>query len=115
MRVLRDELPKSYRLTLAALILLAIGLMAINCASPKAAAAYDRGQGCYNAGDYQCAVREYGAAVRDEPRNSGYRYRLAQALLRVKMPSQAVAELREAIRLDPSNTDARRHLERLTR
>jgi tetratricopeptide (TPR) repeat protein len=89
--------------------------MALGCAQANADAAANKGQSCYIAGDYSCAVKAYGIAVREDPKNAAHHYDLAMSLLAAKMPAQAVPELRETIRLDPAHTDARRHLERLMR
>ena len=59
-------------------------------------------------GDIAAAERDFRAAREKEPANAVARYGLARALARAGRPDEAVVELQEAVRLDPS---ARGHAE----
>lgn len=91
--------------------------MALGCgnSAKEANAAWSKGVDCSIASNYHCAISELGKAVRLQPDNAQYRVSLGYALMGAKMYEQAAREFEAAIRIDPSNVEARRHLARLTR
>lgn len=67
---------------------------------------------CYKRGAFPCAVTEFSVAVQADPESARYRFNLALALGRSGMHDQAIAELQEVIRLDPTHQEARKTLSR---
>jgi len=59
------------------------------------------------------ALREFEAALRQEPKDGFAHYNRGVALARMGRTAEAVSELRQALALDPGDTDAARELARL--
>jgi len=62
-------------------------------------------------GNLRAAVEKYRTAVDKNPKHAGIRVNLAVALLRLGRWQEGIAELREAVRQDPTNERFRRALE----
>lgn len=95
------------------LAIIAAVVLSVGCAGPSAEELNARGKAALNRGDVRAATSAFASAVKASPETSRYRFNLALALTKAGAHQQAATELREAIRLDAANMDARRLLARL--
>lgn len=93
--------------------ILLVSLLAFGCGGRNAADANARGKAALRSGDTRGAIRAFSEAVKEDPNTSKYRFNLGLALARARVYDQSAASLREAIRLDATNMDARRLLARV--
>ena len=77
--------------------------LVISIALPVAAD-WNAGVEAYRARDYPTAVEEFSKVVEQSPDHAGSHYMLGISLRGAGQPSKAVASLRKATELDPSNT-----------
>jgi tetratricopeptide (TPR) repeat protein len=67
----------------------------------------ERGEAYFEEEQYAEAIIEFRSALQLEPNHGGAHYRLAHAYLRTEKVREGFWELRETIRLDPANLDAK--------
>jgi len=65
----------------------------------------------YNAEDYRLAIELYNKSIAEEGKSSDILYNLGNAYYRADKPGKAVVYYQRALRLDPTNEDARTNLE----
>lgn len=70
-------------------------------------AGWEEGVAAFRSGDYQAAVQEFEPLVQEQPEVVQYRQMLGQAYLALNQPSKAVAHLRKAYDLKPSENSIR--------
>jgi tetratricopeptide (TPR) repeat protein len=78
---------------------------------PTPEARFDAANTLYLAGDFEGAARAYRSLVEDGLEGSALHLNLGNALARAGVRGQAMASWLRALRLDPSDTDARANLE----
>lgn len=70
----------------------------------------NRGEALLEGGDYLGALREFEGLAAASPGDSGCRVRISRALLSAGFASEALAEAKKAVELDPKSADARQNL-----
>ncbi|HXY39649.1 MAG TPA: tetratricopeptide repeat protein [Vicinamibacteria bacterium] len=100
---------RRFSLAFAHALLLA-ALPAIVASAQDAAAAYARAVALHQAGDLEGAVRAYGEALVQDPRNPQLRSNLGAALAALGRYEEAIASYREALRLLPGDARIRTNL-----
>lgn len=88
-------------------------LVALMASTPIASAAstVEQADSAYAADRFDEAVRLYSRAAADEGTSSELLYNLANSYYRLGKPGKAILYYERALRLDPSNADARTNLE----
>lgn len=88
-------------------------LVALGCAGQRAERLYQEGKAKLSSNRRE-AIRLIAEASRTQPDNPKYHHGLGAVLANSGMLEQAKAELETAVRLDPTNIEARRVLESVT-
>lgn len=97
-------------------VLLVVALIgAVGCAGSRAEKANRRGVDLSRAGKYTEAIREYGEAVRLDPRLAKAYFNMGLDYVSLKQPDQAAACFQRALEIDPSYTKASEELTRINR
>ena len=97
-------------ITLAIMILLAIGAQATSTAHLKTTAAR-QGDSAYRAGNYAQAISLYEGVIAEGVTSADLHYNLAGAYYRTGQMGHAILNYERALRLAPSMSDARENLE----
>ncbi len=87
-------------------IILALAAMAAHAASLG-----EQADSAYNKEDYRSAIELYRSSIENEGRSSDIYYNLANAYYRADKLGMAVVNYERALKLDPTNSDARANLE----
>ena len=100
-------------LVLFGMTTLVIAGSAIEAHSEEEKGAYDKGVDLLESGDYRSAIPHLREAIRSNPSYHFAHYWLGNAYEKLGRNDEAIAEYKEALRLDPSNTLAKNNLNRL--
>ncbi len=95
------------RLSMILLSALALALVACQDDQAKLAQHLERGEQYIEEKKYAEAIIELKSALQIDPNHGGAHYKLAHAYFRTEKPRDGFWELRETVRLDPANHDAR--------
>lgn len=90
---------------------LSVIILAFAAVAAQGATLGEQADSAYNKEDYRRAVELYQSSIENEGRSSDIYYNLGNAYYRADKPGKAVVNYERALRLDPTNSDARANLE----